>query len=379
MKNKKQIALRRQYTSQFYKKNHLAFVVSLVAMFMIAIVNLVMTWLIQQIVDTVSGVQGAFGIETLAWITVGVVLSILSFKALSYVSRPRFIMKAMQQYKAFAFSKLMQKNIASFNDESTARYISAFSNDASSIEANYLDSIFDLILNVVLFIGSLAMMLIYSSLLTVIACAFFVFPIIVSLIAGKKMAPAERKISEKNEGFIATLKDCLSGFPVIKSFKAENAIITQFIQVNNIAEQSKCDKRKIAAIISALSGITGVVAQFGTFLVGGCLVLSGYDVSVGALFIFLDLTANVINPIRVLPTLLATRKAALGLVDKLAEEMEGNLRNEGQTIPMHPKKSIELKNVSFGYESNKQVLHNINCTFELGKKYAIVGASGSGN
>lgn len=378
MKNKEQIALRKQYTSQFYKNNYLAFLVSLAAAFLISIVNLVMSWLIQQIVDTVSGVRGAFEIGTLAYMTVGVIICILAFEALSYVSRPRFIRKAMQQYKVFAFSKLMQKTIASFNDESAARYISAFSNDASSIEANYLDSLFNLILNGVLFIGSLAMMLIYSSLLTVIACAFFIPPIIVSLIAGKKMEPAERKISEKNEGFIATLKDCLSGFPVIKSFRAENAIITQFMQVSNIAEQSKCDKRKIATIVSALSGITGVAAQFGTFLVGGWLVLSGHDISVGALFIFLDLTANVINPIRELPTLLSARKAALGLIDKLAEEMENNLRDEGQISLTHLKNGIKLKNVFFGYESDKQVLQNINCSFELGKKYAIVGASGSG-
>ena len=48
-----------------------------------------------------------------------------------------------------------------------------------------------------------------------------------------------------------------------------------------------------------------VSAQLGTFLVGGWLVLSGWGLSVGALVVFLDLTANVINPIQELPTVLA--------------------------------------------------------------------------
>ena len=322
--------------------------------------------------------RGAFALSTLVVITVGVVLGILVLTALSYLSRPRFIMRAMAQYKAYAFSKLMKKNIASFNDEPTARYISAFSNDAASIETNYLDNIFELIFNIVLFIGSLTIMLIYSPLLTVIACAFFVPPIIVSIMTGKKMEKAERKISSKNESFIAALKDSLSGFPVIKSFKAENAILSQFGHVNNAAEQAKCDKRKLSTVINALSGITGVSAQFGTFLAGGWLVLSGHNVSVGTLIIFLDLTGNVIDPIRELPTKLAARRAALALIDKLAHEMESNIRDAGQAIPQHLANGIELKNVSFGFDADHEVLHDITAKFEAGKSYAIVGASGSG-
>jgi len=378
MKNKVRSALRRQYTSQFYRNNRFAFSLSVASAFLTASVNLVLAWLIQQIMDTVSGVEGAFALRTLTWITVWVILLIVAFKFLSYLSRPRFMMRAMRQYKAFAFSKLMRKNIASFNDEPTARYISAFSNDASSIEANYLESISDLILNGVLFFGSLAMMLLYNPLLTVIACGFFIPPVIVSLLAGRKMAPAERRISEKNESFIAMLKDSLSGFPVIKSFKAEKAILSQFGQVNDAAEQAKCDKAKLKVIISALAAITGVAAQLGTFLAGGWLALSGRDISVGVLCIFIDLTANVINPIHELPAMLAARKAAAGLIDKLAEEMESNIRDEGQMIPKTLRNSIELKNVSFGYETGKEILHGISTEFEAGKSYAIVGASGSG-
>ena len=39
---------------------------------------------------------------------------------------------------------------------------------------------------------------------------------------------------------------------------------------------------------------------------------------------------------------------------------------------------LNLQNVSFAYEENKPILHNINVNFEQGKSYAIVGASGSG-
>lgn len=378
MRRKPQIARRRQYTRQFYHQNHLSFGLAVLSSLLVASVNLVLTWMIQQMIDTASGLPGAFSLKALICLTVCVILLILAFKGLSYLSHPRFIKRAMQQYKAFAFSQLMQKNIASFQQEPTARYLSALSNDASSIEENYLAGLFNLILNGVLFAGSLGMMLVYSPLLTVIACAFFCLPVLSSLAAGTPMERAERKISEENEHFMATLKDCLSGFSVIKAFRAEPAILLQFKRVNQAAEQAKCEKRKLATLLSALSGITGVAAQLGTFLVGIWLVLSGRGLSVGALVVFLDLTANVINPIQQLPTTLARRKAAVGLIDKLAEEMEHNLRDEGQLVPGPLEQGIRLQNVSFGYETGHEVLHNINATFAVGKRYAIVGASGSG-
>ena len=39
---------------------------------------------------------------------------------------------------------------------------------------------------------------------------------------------------------------------------------------------------------------------------------------------------------------------------------------------------ISIRDLSFGYTEDKEILHGINCEFELGKKYAVVGTSGSG-
>ena len=66
------------------------------------------------------------------------------------------------------------------------------------------------------------------------------------------------------------------------------------------------------------------------------------------------------------------------MIEKIADALNSNVREESETEHHKIERSIVVKDLSFGYESEKQVLKNINCTFELGKKYAIVGASGSG-
>ena len=377
MKNERK-AERKKYTAQFYKKNKIPFLIALLSTLLTAALSLWIAWVMQQMIDAVSGVPGSLKLSVLAWCVAGVVIAIVVLKGISYYSKPRFMQRAMKQYKDFAFRKLTNKSIAAFSVENTANYLSAFSNDATTIENGYLEMQFDILANCISLGGALVMMVAYDPIMTVVACLFFVLPIGVSYITGHRIEKAERTVSEKNGELVATLKDGLSGFSVIKSFQAEHAISRSFAKSNDAVEQAKCKKRKLVTILSALSSVAGVTAQLGTFLVGAFLALSGWGITPGLLIVFLDLTANVIVPIGELPEQLASRKAATALIDKLADALEENVREEGIHIPNRLANGIVLKNVTFGYEENHNILHGIHATFDAGKKYAIVGASGSG-
>lgn len=377
MKNESK-KLRREYTAQFYRNNRAAFLTAVLSTLLIAALNLWIAWVMQQMIDAVSGVPGALSLPVLALHLFGIVVMIVVFKTMNYLSKPKFMEKAMQQYKDYAFRKLTQKSISAFSAENTSNYISAFSNDAASLENNYLEKQFDIMANGIQLLGALAMMLAYSPAMTAVSCAFFILPIGASFVTGNRVEKAERKVSDQNGKLVAALKDSLSGFPVMKSFKAEAAITALFSKHNEAAEQAKCRKRKLITVISTLAGVAGVTAQLGTFLVGAWLALSGWGITPGVLMIFIDLTANVINPIRNLPEQLAARKAAIALIDKLADSLNDNVRDEGTHIPNQLKHGIEVKDVSFGYEAECEILHGINADFEAGKSYAIVGASGSG-
>ena len=304
--NNKRKEVRKEYTAQFYKRNHMSFLIALISALLIAVLNLWIAWVMQQMIDSVSGVSGSFELPVLAWFVVGVVASVIVLKAVSYFSKPRFMEKAMRQYKDYAFHKLTKKSISTFRVENTANYISAFSNDVAVIENGYLEMQFNILANCIKLIGALGMMIAYSPIMTIVACVFFVLPIGASYITGNRIEKAERKISEKNSGLVSVLQDSLSGFSVIKSFKAEAAISGLFAKSNTAVERSKCNKRKLVTLINGLAGVTGVTAQLGTFLVGAWLASYGFGITPGVLIIFIDLTANVINPIRELPEQLAS-------------------------------------------------------------------------
>lgn len=376
-KNSKK-ALRRPYIRQFYHRNVLSFAFAVVSVLLIASINLALSSLMKELVDTISRVEGSRPLSTLAFMTAGLIVFVILACAISYFSKPRFMRNAILQYKNYAFEKLTRKSISSFRGEAAAAYISALSNDTNSIEANYLEQQFSLIGSVTLFAGSFALMLYYSPMLTAASVLLSILPMAASVLAGNKLKVAERQVSDNNASFTAVLKDSLSGFSVVKSFRAEKAIFELFSNSNLELENAKCKRRKLAAIIGAIGSVTGATAQLGVFLVGAYLALYRGSITAGTVIVFLNLMNFVIQPIAEVPGILANRRAAIELIDKLAEALETNIREEGEDIATELSQGIELRALSFGYTPENEILHNINFRFEAGKSYAVVGASGSG-
>lgn len=370
--------LGKQLRGQFFYKNIPIFCLAVFAALAAGSLNLILSWIIQQLMDTAAGKSGALSFRTLLLISAGFVLLCAGLSLLNYASQPRFLERAMRQYKDFAFKKLIGKSISSFRDESAAGYLSALTNDAASIETNYLAQMLAMITKAVTFIGALLLMCRYSLLMTAIAAGLTVLPLIASLLTGNRLQAVESRVSERNGEFTAALSDCLAGFTVVKNFRAEREIFRLFAQSNKALEHEKFTGRRIKTLVGMIGAVTGIFAQLGVFIAGVYLSMKGGSMTPGAVVLFVNLMNFIISPIAELPGLLACRKAALGLVDKLAAALERSSSREGSETLNKLERGIRLENVSFVYEPGKTVLHGINAEFEAGKAYALVGGSGSG-
>lgn len=370
--------LGKQLRGQFFYKNIPIFCLAVFAALAAGSLNLILSWIIQQLMDTAAGASGALSFRTLLLISAGFVLLCAGLSLLNYASQPRFLERAMRQYKDFAFRKLTGKSISSFRDESAAGYLSALTNDAASIETNYLAQMLAMITKAVTFIGALLLMCRYSLLMTAIAAGLTVLPLIASLLTGSRLQAVESRVSERNGEFTAALSDCLAGFTVVKNFRAEREIFRLFAQSNKALEHEKFTGRRIKTLVGMIGAVTGIFAQLGVFIAGVYLSMKGGSMTPGAVVLFVNLMNFIISPIAELPGLLACRKAALGLVDKLAAALERSSSREGSETLNRLEHGIRLENVSFAYEPGKTVLHGINAEFEAGRAYALVGGSGSG-
>lgn len=374
----KTVNKRKQFITQFFVQNKIHFGLAVLATIGLSLINLGISWLLQQVIDVMTGTGNTYDLLTLTYISLGLIGSILVIGWVNFQSKPKFNAQAMRQYKDYAFSLLTKKGINAFSSENTSVYLSALSNDTTNIEANYLNNTFTLVSQSLSFVGAFIMMIWYSPLLTLSAILLSLLPLLASLLAGNRLMSAEKKVSDRNASYVATLKDCLSGFSVVKSFKAEKQIIKMLANSNQSAEGSKQARNKLNSIISIAAASAGAAAQLGVFLVGAYLALTGNGITAGVVLVFVNLMNFVIQPIAEVPGLLANRKAALGLIDKLADSLSSNVRESGRSIENKLEHSIRLENVSFSYDQEKVILQDINLKLDKGKSYAIVGGSGSG-
>ena len=377
MKTKQNKKKNREFIHQLYYKNRINFIVTIILTIAMSSLNLMISWLIQQIMDCTAN-QDMQALVRSAWIVIIVVVIYTIANVMYRAVYPRFLQRAMQQYRDYAFSRLTQKSLRSFSKEGTALYVSALTNDCTSIENNYLAATFTLIELLFCFLGALIMMLYYSPVMLVLAVALSFLPVAVSMTAGNRLTEQEKEISKKNEGFVSIVNELLSGFPVIKSFRAETQASRLFSQRNEQAEEAKKNKRRTEQLISLLANDAGIIAQMGIFLAGAWLAISGKGVTAGVVIVFVQLMNYILNPISQVPLLWSNRKAAIALMEKLSDALSENVREEGREKLNGFSEKIEVKDLTYGYEPESPVLKDLDVQFDAGKSYAIVGGSGSG-
>lgn len=377
MKTKQNKKKSREFTHQLYYKNRINFIVTIILTIAMSSINLMISWLIQQIMDSMAN-QNMQSVVRCAWIAASVVIAYTVANAVYRAVYPRFLQRAMQQYRDYTFSRLTQKSLRSFSKEGTALYVSALTNDCTSIENNYLAATFTLIELLFCFLGALIMMLYYSPVMLVLAVALSFLPVAVSMTAGNRLTEQEKEISKKNERFVSIVNELLSGFPVIKSFRAEAQASRLFSQRNEQAEEAKKNKRRTEQLISLLANDAGIIAQMGIFLAGAWLAISGKGVTAGVVIVFVQLMNYILNPISQVPLLWSNRKAAIALMEKLSDALSENVREEGREKLNGFSEKIEVKDLTYGYEPESHVLKDMDAQFDAGKSYAIVGGSGSG-
>lgn len=373
---RKTISPKRELLRTFYQNNRGNFAIAAALWAIGAFFFPFASWALGAVTDAMALKE----ILYLRRIGIAILIAVPSMCVVSYLedrAAARFIGKAVRQYKETAFDRISRKGISAFSGERTSRYLSALTNDISAIEQQYLERLLPMVDCCVSFLIALGLMLYYSPLLTFVVLAGSLLPMLVSVLMGPRAAELETEVSDANEDFLSRIKDMLSGFAVLKSFKAEAEAKVQFDSANEAVEKGKRAKRNFGALMRAAGNGSGLAMQMGMFVIGAILAIQG-RINPGTVLAFVNMVNIVLRPIEQIPTFLAGRKAALALVEKLAQITGENTVSGGEAIAPRLESAIVLKDVSFGYTEEQMILKELSLSFEAGKKYAIVGSSGSG-
>ena len=352
------------------------FLISMISMVILSAYNLIISWLLQKIIDFAAGIDKT-PFYQLALVSLLSFLVFIVFYFIFRYAHPKFLQTLSTSYKDLLFAKILRNNSRMVSEIGSGQLLSKLSNDLKSIEENYFDFYITLIDIGISFIGAIVLMLWYSPVLTMVAIALSILPLLVSIPASKEITRTEKNLSKENADFMEFMRDTLSGYFVIKSFHAESELEGRFHEENIEIEKAKFLRRFAEENINLLSTAASVVMRLGVFLFGAWLSLSNRHITPGIVLAFLQLLTFVITPIEKIPSLFANRKAARSLIAQ-TEELFYEKDDEQEKLEINTLKSaIEVQNLSFSYENNGKALQATSLTFHAGKKYAIVGTSGS--
>ncbi|MCW3099090.1 MAG: ABC-type multidrug transport system, ATPase and permease component, partial [Chthonomonadaceae bacterium] len=196
----------------------------------------------------------------------------------------------------------------------------------------------------------------------------------------RHIRPISEELRERWDQMLGVLQEKLTGITVVKAFVREDYETQQFlktVQDNfNIGMKQMKLNRKLASIAQLIRAIgTGMVLWY-----GGTLILHR-QMLIGELLAFNGLIASLYDPaVRVVDfnvTLQWTGSAMERVFETLDTRPEiTDAPNAVALRPVHG--GVELQHVTFGYDSDHPVLHDISLSVAPGEVIAIVGPSGAG-
>ena len=311
--------------------------------------------------------------------------------------------------RADLFDKMQTLPLKYFDTHTHGELMSRYTNDIETVSEALNNSFGSLISCSLNFVGTIAMMLVLSPLLSLITFAMLAVMMgVVKTIGGRSrrcFAAQQKAIGEVN-GYI---EEMIEGQKVIKVFNHEGAAKEGFRQRNETYRLAATQAQAYSGSMMPTMGNLSYVNYAVTCCVGAILAIGGTGFWIGDLAAFLQYTRQVSQPITQIAQQVNTILAAVAGAERVFEVMEtppepdegkvalvrvtedraGNLteaefdtgawawkKPDGTLVPLRG--DVRFDHVVFGYNENQTVLHDISLFAKPGQKIAFVGSTGAG-
>ena len=375
--------MRKIILNDFNKKNVIKNVVICFLVIVSSFLSVALAWVMQKAINSITDDQN---MNNLLQIFVIAFICIMSCMAIQYICehmKNTYIADFSVYIKEKMFEELLKKNIIQYEHYNSGYYNSAFQTDIIKLTASYVLGRWAVLSGISTCIMGIASMLFMSLKLSLLVLMLQIIPVFLTLFLGRKLPEYEKRCAELRGVFGSEIQDYLKGFRLIKTFSSEEIFSKKFMFHNFKLEKSAKKMRNKNITIDIVNNLSTNIMTVLMFFVGGIEVVKG-NVQIGTIIACFELFEMISEPLSGITTTINLIRTSDGIFVRIYKlfycsqpiSEENNLDNEKNAVSTVVK--IELKNFSFAYDEDKNVLKNINVLFDNNKKYAIVGNSGSG-
>jgi len=325
------------------------------------------------------------GLLVMTLIFIGVTFMDWAANALRTYSVGKIGQGMLFKMRAELFAQLQNLSFSFFEKADSGDLISRVTNDTDSIGEVFTSGAVSVISDILSMSFVIVVMFMINVQLTLVS--LLVVPLIVgtALFFNTKFREAYMATRTKISKVTSKLEQSLAGIREIKSFTKESDVIREFTEANLQDFQANIQAVKVLGTFFPTIQIIQAVGSSIVMLYGGMLAFSGalgsLGDAVGILITFLMYVNRFFGPIFDLTNFYNTVQSALAAAERIFELLDAKpeIKDSEDAIDMPPiKGEIVFENVTFGYDPQHPVLHNINFRIKPKETVALVGPTGAG-
>lgn len=331
----------------------------------------------------------------------GVIVVILTIgEYLGNLFMVRLAQSTVHMIRKDMFSNMEQLPISFFDYHSHGELMSTFTNDVDMLNQALEQNVSQIIRTIVTFIGTFAMMIYISPILTLVVIAVLALMYLTIKIIGSKSAENFRRQQYTLADINGYIEEMMTGQKVVKVFNYEDRAIADFSKSNEELREASTLAATFGIMLMPIMGSLSYVMYALVAIVGAFLTIVG-SLSIGNIASYLQYTRTISRPITQVSNQMNTLFAALAGAERifaildeenerdqgdveLIEDEKGNAlywkvpKEDGKYEELPVKGYISFNEVDFGYEEGQNVLKDINLYAKPGQRIAFVGSTGAG-
>jgi len=279
------------------------------------------------------------------------------------------------------FKHILNFKMGYFDKSSVGRLVTRAVNDMETIASIFSQGLFMIVADLLQMFLVIIIMLVISWKLSL--SVFFVLPFI--LFATRKFQKSMKVAFNEVRAEVANLnsfvQERITGMKIVQIFNREKIEYDNFIEINK--------KHKKAWLKTVwYNSIFFPIAELSTSVTVGLIVwygglnsiLEDYDITLGIIFLFIQLSQMLFRPLRQIADKFNTLQMGMVAANRVFKilDTESKILNSGNLSYDSFFGNIKFNNITFSYNEGADVLKDISFNVNKGEKIAIVGATGSG-
>jgi ATP-binding cassette subfamily B protein len=298
-----------------------------------------------------------------------------------------FAHRVMHEVRTDSFEKMQSLDMTFFDDKQTGEVMSVLNNDASNLEV-FLDNALQNSARLVVMLAAITAILLYENAqLAVVTLAAIPLMVVFTGWFMKRAQPRYERQRAAVGNLNTRLENSLAGVELVKTSAAEDHETGRVTSASYRLFQDTMDVLRLSYVyrpgMELLAGISFAV----TFAVGGAWLIYGApgpltgSLSPGAFVTFIFLTQRFVAPLAEVSNIVdqyengrASAARVFGLMDVPADVTDSEDASELDTV----EGDIAYDDVTFGYDEDEAVIHDVTFDADPGDTVALVGPTGAG-